>query len=130
MRPPGAVFSEGDWELPAGRARAIRPAPREGGVFVSERTDRFRWICDFTSIDPPHVSNDVFLLIWTLFRPAARREAWSIGRDSEAGDQTIERFLRPVCYQDFPAGLLPAALCDDNPQRVPRSLDGKISSDA
>jgi len=40
------------------------------------------------------------------------------------GAMAIERFLRPVCYQDLPAELLPMALKDDNPLGLPRLTDG------
>jgi NADP-dependent aldehyde dehydrogenase len=36
----------------------------------------------------------------------------------------IERFLRPVCYQNLPADLLPDALSDANPYRLNRLVDG------
>ena len=36
--------------------------------------------------------------------------ATSDGRSTSVGSLAIQRFLRPVCYQDFPADLLPAAL--------------------
>ncbi|MCV9917007.1 aldehyde dehydrogenase (NADP(+)), partial [Burkholderia pseudomallei] len=45
-------------------------------------------------------------------------------RATSVGTAAIERFLRPVCYQDLPAGLLPPALRDDNPQRLRRLVDG------
>ena len=32
---------------------------------------------------------------------------------TSVGDSAIERFLRPICYQNFPTELLPAALKDD-----------------
>jgi len=34
--------------------------------------------------------------------------------------------LRPVCYQDLPAELLPEALHDDNPLKLWRLRDGKL----
>ena len=34
--------------------------------------------------------------------------------------------LRPVCYQDLPAALLPVALQDDNPLGLWRRLDGAL----
>ncbi|WP_085316575.1 aldehyde dehydrogenase (NADP(+)) [Derxia lacustris] len=46
-------------------------------------------------------------------------------RATSVGTAAIERFLRPVCYQDLPAELLPAALRDDNPYGLPRLVDGK-----
>lgn len=45
-------------------------------------------------------------------------------RTTSVGTAAIERFLRPVCYQDLPAELLPAALRDDNPQQLRRLVDG------
>jgi alpha-ketoglutaric semialdehyde dehydrogenase len=42
------------------------------------------------------------------------------------GAMAMERFLRPVCYQDFPAGLLPGALQDANPLKLTRLIDGKL----
>ncbi|MBE7198721.1 MAG: aldehyde dehydrogenase (NADP(+)) [Parafilimonas terrae] len=50
--------------------------------------------------------------------------ATSDGRTTSVGSLAIDRFLRPVCYQDVPEALLPAALTDANPWRLPRSVDG------
>ena len=50
--------------------------------------------------------------------------ATSDGRTTSVGSLAIDRFLRPVCYQDLPDALLPDALRADNPLGVPRSLDG------
>jgi len=36
------------------------------------------------------------------------------------------RFLRPVSYQDIPASLLPMALRDENPFKVPRRINGQL----
>ena len=53
--------------------------------------------------------------------------ATSDGRTTSVGSLAIQRYLRPVCYQDFPAALLPEALRDGNPAGVPVRRDGKIS---
>jgi alpha-ketoglutaric semialdehyde dehydrogenase len=53
--------------------------------------------------------------------------ATSDGRSTSVGSLAIYRFLRPVCYQDFPAALLPEVLRDDNPGRIPRRVDGKLN---
>jgi len=53
--------------------------------------------------------------------------ATSDGRSTSVGSLAIRRFLRPVCYQDFPAVLLPADLRDGNPSRIPVRLDGRIT---
>jgi NADP-dependent aldehyde dehydrogenase len=46
------------------------------------------------------------------------------GRSTSVGTAAIERFLRPVCYQDMPDSLLPQALRDANPWGVARLIDG------
>lgn len=45
-------------------------------------------------------------------------------RSTSVGTAAIQRFLRPVCYQDLPDALLPTALKHENPQGLPRLLDG------
>ena len=44
---------------------------------------------------------------------------------TSVGASAIDRFLRPVCYQDLPDGLLPVALQARNPAGVPRLVDGQ-----
>ncbi|MFA7586002.1 MAG: aldehyde dehydrogenase family protein, partial [Novosphingobium sp.] len=46
------------------------------------------------------------------------------GRSTSVGTMAIERFLRPVCFQDIADGLLPAAIRRDNPLGLPRRIDG------
>jgi NADP-dependent aldehyde dehydrogenase len=52
--------------------------------------------------------------------------ATSDSRVTSVGAMAIERFVRPVCYQDFPAALLPESLQDGNPLHVWRLVDGKL----
>lgn len=52
--------------------------------------------------------------------------ATSDPRSTSVGATAIERFLRPVCYQDVPAGLLPEALKDGNPLGIVRLVDGEL----
>ncbi len=54
--------------------------------------------------------------------------ATSDSRTTSVGTLAIERFLRPVCYQDFPDALLPAPLRRDAPKR-PRRDDGVYRAD-
>lgn len=49
----------------------------------------------------------------------------SDGRSTSVGSMAIERFCRAVCWQDFPQGILPAELRDDNPLGISRLEDGK-----
>ncbi|MES2258017.1 MAG: aldehyde dehydrogenase (NADP(+)) [Pseudomonadota bacterium] len=46
-------------------------------------------------------------------------------RSTSVGTLAIRRFLRPVCYQDFPAALLPEALAQDN-SGIPRRINGRL----
>lgn len=51
--------------------------------------------------------------------------ASSSAAHTSVGTAAIERFLRPVCYQDLPAELLPPALQPHNPLGLWRLRDGK-----
>ena len=48
-------------------------------------------------------------------------------RSTSVGATAIERFLRPVCYQDVPSSLLPDALKDSNPLGIVRLVDGELT---
>ncbi|ODN71664.1 NADP-dependent fatty aldehyde dehydrogenase [Methylobrevis pamukkalensis] len=50
--------------------------------------------------------------------------ATSDPRSTSVGTLAIRRYLRPVCYQDLPAELLPDAVKPDNPYRLARLVDG------
>jgi len=50
--------------------------------------------------------------------------ATSDGRSTSVGTRAIERFLRPVSYQNFPEAALPAELQEANPLRLWRLVDG------
>jgi NADP-dependent aldehyde dehydrogenase len=52
--------------------------------------------------------------------------ATSDSRTTSVGATAIERFLRPVCYQDLPPDLLPEELRDDNPLGLARVVDGEL----
>lgn len=52
--------------------------------------------------------------------------ATSDARTTSVGTLAIRRFLRPVCYQDFPADLLPEPVRDDNPSHFWRQIDGDL----
>lgn len=45
---------------------------------------------------------------------------------TSVGSHAIERFLRPVCYQDMPPGLLPLPLQEANPLGLWRMIDGAL----
>jgi NADP-dependent aldehyde dehydrogenase len=47
-------------------------------------------------------------------------------RSTSVGSLAIERFLRPVAYQNLPEALLPEPLKDANPWGVPRLVDGQF----
>lgn len=51
--------------------------------------------------------------------------ATSDSRTSSVGSLAIERFLRPVAYQDVPRALLPSAIADGNPDGLWRLIEGR-----
>jgi NADP-dependent aldehyde dehydrogenase len=55
--------------------------------------------------------------------------ATSDSRSTSVGSRAIERFLRPVCYQDVPKSLLPSAIADGNPDHLWRRIDGRLTQD-
>lgn len=48
------------------------------------------------------------------------------GRSTSVVTRAIERFVRPVCYQNFPDAALPDELKESNPLNAWRLVDGKI----
>lgn len=55
--------------------------------------------------------------------------ATSDSRTTSVGARAIERFLRPVCYQNVPKSLLPSAIADGNPDHLWRRIDGRLGRD-
>jgi len=50
--------------------------------------------------------------------------ATSDGRSTSVGSQAIFRFVRPVCFQNFPDSMLPDELKSNNPLNILRMMDG------
>ena len=50
-------------------------------------------------------------------------------RTTSVGTAAIERFARPVCYQNFPPDALPPELQDGNPRGIWRLVDGTLTKD-
>ncbi len=50
-------------------------------------------------------------------------------RSTSVGTDAVKRFLRPVCYQNFPQELLPEPLRDLNQQNIWRLVDGHMNRD-
>ena len=55
--------------------------------------------------------------------------ATSDARGTSVGTGAIERFLRPVCYQNTPQALLPNALKDSNPLQITRLVNGQLTNE-
>jgi NADP-dependent aldehyde dehydrogenase len=51
-------------------------------------------------------------------------------RFTSVGTAALYRFVRPICYQGFPASLLPDALKDENPLNLWRLVNGKMAKEA
>jgi NADP-dependent aldehyde dehydrogenase len=48
------------------------------------------------------------------------------GRSTSVGSLAIHRFVRPVCFQNYPDTALPAELQETNPLGIVRLVDGKL----
>jgi NADP-dependent aldehyde dehydrogenase len=55
--------------------------------------------------------------------------ATSDARFTSVGSAALERFVRPVCYQDVPDALLPPSLRNSNPLGIERLVEGVRSKD-
>jgi NADP-dependent aldehyde dehydrogenase len=51
-------------------------------------------------------------------------------RTTSVGSAAIERFARPLCFQDVPEAALPEELKAANPRGIWRLLDGRLTKDA
>jgi NADP-dependent aldehyde dehydrogenase len=63
---------------------------------------------------------------WAMQHGGPWPSTTSAGHTS-VGATSIRRWLRPVCYQSLPQSLLPPALQDANPWRLPRRLNGTLT---
>ncbi len=50
-------------------------------------------------------------------------------QSTSVGTNAIKRFVRPICFQDYPPSLLPKALQNDNPMNVWRLVNGTLTKD-
>jgi NADP-dependent aldehyde dehydrogenase len=50
-------------------------------------------------------------------------------RTTSIGTAAVERFVRPICYQDFPPSALPPELRNENPRKIWRLVDGQMTKD-
>lgn len=48
-------------------------------------------------------------------------------RFGAVGEDALKRFSRPICYQNWPQGWLPAELQDDNPLQIFRTVNGQLT---
>jgi NADP-dependent aldehyde dehydrogenase len=48
---------------------------------------------------------------------------------TSVGTAAILRFLRPVCYQNFPQQALPEQVRDENPRRIWRTINGQLTQE-
>jgi len=56
--------------------------------------------------------------------------ATSDGRSTSVGTRAVLRFVRPVCYQDWPSSALPDELENSNPLNIWRLLNGEFTKSA
>ena len=51
-------------------------------------------------------------------------------QSTSVGTNAIKRFVRPLCFQNYPNALLSAALQDENPLKIWRLVNGKLTQDS
>ncbi len=56
--------------------------------------------------------------------------ATTISSATSIGTRAIQRFVRPICYQDWPDAQLPEALQNGNPRNLLRLVNGKHSRES
>jgi len=54
----------------------------------------------------------------------------SDSRSTSVGTGAILRFVRPICYQNFPNNLLPEELKNENPNNIMRIVDGEYTTNS
>jgi len=55
--------------------------------------------------------------------------ATTVPRSTSVGKKSIDRFLRPICFQNAPQAVLPDALQDENPLGIVRNIDGILTTE-
>ncbi len=55
--------------------------------------------------------------------------ATTASQSTSVGTNAIKRFARPLCYQDYPQGLLPIELKDENERGIMRLFNGKFTTE-
>jgi NADP-dependent aldehyde dehydrogenase len=48
-------------------------------------------------------------------------------RFTSVGTAAIHRWVRPVCWQNYPQNLLPGELRDENPRQIMRTVNGALT---
>ena len=56
--------------------------------------------------------------------------ATSDSRSTSVGSNAISRFLKPICYQNFPQNYLKDEIKDDNPNNINQLLNGELKTSA
>ena len=59
--------------------------------------------------------------------PLETTAAATDSRNTSVGTSAIQRWLRPVCLQNFPTSELPPELQDDNPRKILRTVNGVLT---
>lgn len=97
------------------QADAGEPLAAELAAELSERAGRLVWNGWPTGVSVTHA-----------MQHGGPYPSTTAVTSTSVGTAAIDRFLRPVCYQNAPNDVLPEALRDDNPLRIPRRVDGRL----
>jgi NADP-dependent aldehyde dehydrogenase len=96
-------------------------------VFTSASDPSAAWLFDFAQTKAGRVIANGYPtgvgVSWSMQHGGPWPAATSAAATS-VGAGSVDRWLRPVTYQNVPDELLPEALREDNPLKLPRRIDG------
>jgi NADP-dependent aldehyde dehydrogenase len=100
-------------------------------VFTSSSDPDAAWLFEFAPLRAGRVIANAYPTGVGVSWSMQHGGPWPATTSSSAtsvGAGSIERWLRPVTYQNVPESLLPEALRDDSPLVIPRRVDGVADS--
>jgi len=131
---PTSIVVEYDGEAEAlSAARAF-----QGNLTASVHAEPFE--ADFSRRLSADLQHRAGRLVWDGW-PTGVSVAWAMhhggpypatnrAEHTSVGMTASRRFLRPVCYQNWPQHSLPAPLRDENPRGILRRINGSLTTDA
>jgi len=120
------------YETAADLQAALRQTPASLTLSLFAEADEDTFVADLLLLAQDSVGRVIFggvptgvAVTWSQ-NHAGPYPASAGGMFTSVGATAVRRFQRPIAYQAVPDALLPPALREDNPLRVPRRVDGVL----